>query len=244
MFYVIEFWKRMRECTADTVCAVLELLPLRHFKRRARKPESGGKSAEEIFTGYYEQDRWTSAESVSGVGSELEATKNVRYALPIVLKKWNLRSVLDIPCGDFNWMRRVELGHVEYIGADIVEDLVRRNDRKYGSETRTFLKLDILNDRLPAVDLLFCRDLFNHLSFDDIQKALNNIARSKCKYVMFGHYPFVRRNIDIATGASRLLNLEKPPFNFPVPADIIFEDFPGHVEFGRSMALWAIEHMP
>jgi hypothetical protein len=35
-------------------------------------------------------------------------------------------SILDIPCGDFNWTQSVNFGSCRYFGADIVEDLVSR----------------------------------------------------------------------------------------------------------------------
>lgn len=38
-----------------------------------------------------------------------------------MLKKYSIKSILDIPCGDFSWMKKIELDGIEYIGADIVK---------------------------------------------------------------------------------------------------------------------------
>ena len=45
-------------------------------------------------------------------------------------------SLLDAPCGDFNWMRHVPLGGVSYTGADVVPELIARNRRDYGRDGR------------------------------------------------------------------------------------------------------------
>jgi hypothetical protein len=41
--------------------------------------------------------------------------------------------LLDIPCGDFNWMKLLNLG-VDYIGADIVGELIAENRRRFGAK--------------------------------------------------------------------------------------------------------------
>src|SRR4051794_37916315 len=44
----------------------------------------------------------------SGVGSDLEATRAVSVALPGLVESLSVRRMLDIPCGDFLWMRHVD----------------------------------------------------------------------------------------------------------------------------------------
>jgi hypothetical protein len=151
-------------------------------------------------------------------------------------------SLLDVPCGDFNWMQLVELGDRAYIGGDIVADLIEQNNAKYGSSHRQFRVLDIMQDPLPAADLLLCRDCFIHLSSRDVQQALRNIAKSGIPYVLTTHYPLITRNTDIVTGDFRAINLRLPPFSLPEPVTVIPEDlFPEHREnpnFIRELALW------
>ena len=84
-----------------------------------------------IFTEIYESNSWTSSESRSGLGSELISTETIRKELPEVFKKFNIKSVLDIPCGDFNWMSNVDLKEVHYIGADIVENMIEDNKNNF-----------------------------------------------------------------------------------------------------------------
>ena len=133
---------------------------------------------EKIFTEIYEKNMWTDKESRSGTGSSLKKTKSLRKALPQLFKDYSINSILDIPCGDFNWMREVNLKSISYIGADIVEEINQNNIKKYLAENKKFVKMDILKDNLPKVDLIFCRDLFIHLSYEDIFKAVTNIKKS------------------------------------------------------------------
>ena len=59
----------------------------------------------ETFTEIYTENLWASAESKSGTGSELRNTEVLRQELSVLLKKYKIQSMLDIPCGDFNWMK-------------------------------------------------------------------------------------------------------------------------------------------
>lgn len=85
------------------------------------------KSTEVIFTGIFKENYWRGKSSVSGQGSDLEQTKTIVKELPILLKDLKISTMLDIPCGDFFWMKRLDLKGLHYRGADIVGELVERN---------------------------------------------------------------------------------------------------------------------
>src|SRR5206468_5926883 len=111
----------------------------------------------------------------SGVGSGLNATRALSNALPSLIRCLSVRSMLDIPCGDFLWMRHIDIGTTtSYIGADIIETLIVSHERLYASDKRTFTVLDIVTDDLPEVDLVFCRDCLPHFSHRLLKKAVNN----------------------------------------------------------------------
>src|SRR3989304_1173971 len=97
-----------------------------------------------MFTKIYRKGGWGIDETLSGVGSTLEHTATLRRALPDLFAKSDVKSILDIPCGDFNWMQHVDLSGIEYTGADIVEDLVRRNHHRFAREGVRFLHLDVV----------------------------------------------------------------------------------------------------
>jgi hypothetical protein len=164
------------------------------------------------------------AGSRSGLGSELAATAHLRAALPSFLARHEVRSILDVPCGNFGWLSIVDLG-VSYTGADIVASLVAENERRFGGPRsgRRFLALDLTKDALPRADLVLCRDCFVHLSFDNVRRALANIRASGAKYLLTTTFLEHEVNTDIEDGDWRMLNLERAPFNLPPPVDVIVE---------------------
>ena len=86
---------------------------------RKRKIILGLKDPEERFTKIYQENHWNDSESRSGEGSTQENTQNIRSELPKVLKKYKIKSMLDAPCGDFNWMNVIKNTSIKYIGGDI-----------------------------------------------------------------------------------------------------------------------------
>lgn len=164
-----------------------------------------------IFTEIYEKNLWTSQESNSGAGSELKNTEVIRREIPEVIKKFGIKTILDIPCGDFNWMKSVDLSEVSYMGADIVESLVEINNKKFDGVN--FQVLDIIQDELPKVDLIFARDILGHLTYENINKAITNIRNSGSKYLLTTSFTKWHYNVDIKDGDWRPINLMIPPFN-------------------------------
>lgn len=179
-------------------------------------------SLTERFTEMHQSNVWGNKESVSGWGSTFEATSGFRDELSRLLTALRAKSVLDLPCGDFNWMKHVPLGNIQYVGADIVQALVIAN-QQYVTPSRTFIQLDITKDKLPKSDVIICRDCLVHLSFENIRRALNNIQASKSKYIVLTTFPNVKTNVDVEDGRWRPLNFEIEPFNFPKPLATIVE---------------------
>jgi SAM-dependent methyltransferase len=177
---------------------------------------------EETFTEIYEKNLWQSAESVSGLGSEMNYTKSIRKELPIVLKKYNIESFLDIPCGDWNWMKTVDLCGASYIGADIVKPLIEKNKIKYPNID--FRVLDLTKDELPKVDLVFVRDCLGHLTNENVHKAIANIRNSGSKYLLATSFTRWNINPDIQDGGWKCINLMIEPFTLK-PIYLINEEF-------------------
>jgi SAM-dependent methyltransferase len=194
-----------------------------NYKRTISRFDFEGKTVAQIFAETYHNRYWRSKESVSGRGSELGQTATLRAELPLLLQGLGVKTLLDLPCGDFNWMQYVELGNIEYIGADIVPELVERNNARYARTGRSFQHLDLLSDPLPRVDAILVRDCLVHLSFEHIEQALANIKKSGTKYLLTTTFPNVDSNEDIQTGHWRALNMELPPFALPQPFRLLNE---------------------
>lgn len=205
-----------------------------------------GKSTEEVFTEISRTNTWLESESVSGIGSSLLQTAEIINHLPNILRELNVKTFLDLPCGDFNWMQKVNMEAIHYTGGDIVQHIVTSNQEKYAREHIIFLQLDLLKDELGAYDMIFCRDCLVHLSFEDIRKAIKNIKKSGSKYLMTTTFPDQKVNEDIITGGWRPLNLEKVPFDFPKPLYVLNEkctEMNGAFA-DKSLSVWEIADLP
>ena len=203
----------------------------------------------ERFRKIFDENAWGNTESVSGEGSNLERTRVVRAALPGLLARHNVRSILDAPCGDFYWMKEVALGDIDYMGADIVQEIIDRDIELYAGPKRRFVLCDLVSDPLPAADLILCRDCLVHLPYSETWKALENFKRSGATWLLTTTFTGPRENHDIALGDWRAINLEQPPYNFPRLVEVINEESDEvDEELGafpdKSLGLWRLADLP
>jgi hypothetical protein len=197
--------------------------------------------AAQTFTTIYESHFWVDDQSRSGGGSNLYATEKIRDAIPGLFLKFGVRSVLDIPCGDFFWFKEMKLDIDRYIGGDIVVPLIASVAEKYTSPTRSFRVMDLTKDMLPDCDLILVRDCFIHLSFESIFTALKNITQSKIRYLLTTHNADIAANVNIETGSARSLNLCAPPFNFPPALELIDDYAKGLTP--HQLGLWRVDDL-
>lgn len=162
----------------------------------------------DIFSNIYHSNYWNDKDSVSGAGSNLKSTAAIRQALPPLLEELGVQTMIDIPCGDFYWFKEMELPEIQYIGADIVPELVEFCKKNYSDKNHTFLIADATKRVLPQVDLILCRDMLGHLTNEDVRKALKNFARSGTRYLLATTFPGRDPNVDIQTGQWRPIDLE------------------------------------
>ncbi len=214
-----------------------ELPPSERYERLRTEVES--LSLAERFDLIHRLGVYHHPDSYSGPAATLDETAQLRAALPRIIEERGIRTMLDIPCGDFAWMRHVDL-NADYTGADVVPELVNANQQRYGNEKRHFVLLDATKDRLPNVDLIHCRDLLIHLSLADCRAALKNFVASGSRYLLTSHFAARTTNDEILSGDFRPINLTAPPFDFPPPLEVINEQSNlGEGAFrDRSMALW------
>lgn len=212
-----------------------------YFEKQARAGVSY--DVRETFQHIYAANHWSGSSSVSGEGASADQTRRLQLALPGLLEEFKIGVLLDLPCGDFSWMSAVALPpSTKYIGADVVPEIISSHRERYETARRQFVILDLIRDALPAADLLFCRDCLVHLSFADIFGALANIKRGQVKYLLTTTFTQCEENEDITTGDWRVLNLERPPFNFPPPLRLIDEQCSegGQAFRDKSLGLWEV----
>jgi hypothetical protein len=199
----------------------------------------------DVFEEIYKKRSWGSAESVSGDGSERHYTAHLREALPRLFTRFGIKSMLDAPCGDMNWIPDViAASNIRYHGIDIVKPLIETLQHLQ-SPTLKIEHGDIREMIFPDVDLWMCRDCWIHLSTQDIARSFERFKASQIPFLLTTTYIFdgPTENSDIETGSFRFLDLFSAPFSFPHPAAFAIDDwippFPK-----RRLALWRREDLP
>ena len=203
----------------------------------------------EVFTRIFNSNSWNGEESRSGTGSSLENTQKLLKLLEDLFSQLNAKKILDIPCGDFNWMQHFPFKKdMEYLGVDIVEDIIENNVNFYGksSHNLNFKVGDINTDLFPYADVIMVRDCLVHFKFNDIYQTLQNLKKQDYKYVLLTSFTQRPNNFNLThVGEWRPLNLQISPFNFPKPLKILNEEC--HEEndayIDKSLCLWSKEQL-
>jgi SAM-dependent methyltransferase len=194
------------------------------------------------FLKIYETGTWLNGRnsgSLSGSGSDVLNTGKIREELPKILAQLEVTSLLDIGCGDWNWMRHIELP-CKYIGVDIVPSLILRNTADFGNSNRKFMVLDAVEESLPQCDAILCREVLFHLSFSDGLSLIQNTLQSGARYLLATSDMDTEMNRDIRTGDFRFLNLRRKPFSFPEPIMDILDD---GISEARRVSVWCLKDL-
>lgn len=211
------------------------------------------KKIDKVFSEVFHNNLWGGDVSKSGPGSDLEQTRVIRTAIVDIIKKYNISSMIDAPCGDFYWMKEVVKNQQctleSYTGIDIVEDLIKKNNEQYGNSHVNFISLNLAEQKIPKADLILTRDCFIHLSFSNIFKILKNHQQSGATYVLISTYVYDhRKNVDVDGFYihGRALNMQKYPFNLPEPILLINEACTeGNGAYAdKSLGLWKSADLP
>lgn len=209
------------------------------FYRRHRKTVSGtdislaNQSREEVFSDIYKNKKWGGGETdfYSGGGSHIEG-----LVFPYVKKvnefieEHSIHSVCDFGCGDFNIGLKITREDVNYFGLDIVPELVKRNNQRFGNEHIKFIQADIVEDDGPDAELALVREVLQHLSNGETIQVIEKMK--KYKYVIVTESVTREEllgenyNLNVAHGNSFGKYLNKPPFNMEV-TEILKLDYPG-----------------
>jgi len=202
------------------------------------------------FSKVYKENLFQGTVSKSGNGSDLTQTETLRLELPILFKKLEINSILDLPCGDFYWMSQIVSKDLVYTGADVVPALILKLNSEYKCKNRDFLEINIVNESIKKYDAIFCRDLFVHLSNKDIVKSLKNIINSQSTYLFTTTFTRSINNKDLPRFkrgvAWRILNLRKHPWGFPEPLYLVNENCTegDGLYSDKSIGVWKIKDLP
>ncbi len=205
---------------------------LRAYHRRKRAQEArrnANRSPEEVFSEIYREGVWGGGPEpfYSGSGSSEETiVKPYVAAVKAFLRAYpsGKPAVVDLGCGDFSVGRQIVEDCASYTGVDVVPDLIRHHQETVADPRVKFLHLDIVRDELPPGDVCFVRQVFQHLSNDQISRVLAKLGRYQTVFVT-EHYPHdapgvVPNRDKVHGGGVRLFEqsgvyLDEPPFNVP-----------------------------
>jgi hypothetical protein len=193
-------------------------------------------------TGYWKN---STNSSVSGAGSDHIATINITHSLTELFKKQKPSTLLDAPCGDFSFMKNIDLTNINYVGLDLVDDLIVKNNKKYKRKNIKFIQGDIIKDSIPCFDIIFVRDCFVHLEDKQIIEAINNIIKSDSKYLISTTFKGkVKNNQSNDYDRWRPINLEMDPFLLPPPISYLDDRNKKYEsDFDKWMGVWKIRDL-
>jgi len=215
------------------------------------------------FERVYKEGRWTRGADgalCSSGWSNVASGQGVAAlgALLSVIKMIGARSIADVPCGDgcFAGALLDALSNrtsdtsgnlaptpVEYVGVDIVHRLIDDNRQRYGSNAVHFVQADVISSSwIPNADLVFSRQMLQHMCTDDALRFIRLVAHSSAKYALLTTFEtddsFVNTDIGCASGDYRAQDLTKPPFSLPRPMMLFSEEYP--VDRRVALGLWPV----
>jgi 2-polyprenyl-3-methyl-5-hydroxy-6-metoxy-1,4-benzoquinol methylase len=201
--------------------------------------ESARGQLAERFTQAFQENVWQDGESLSGAGSTLNYTSELRTTLPAMIRALGCRTVLDAPCGDFNWMKAVDLDGLAYTGADIVAPMIEGLQKEWPQHR--FACLDITKDLMPKADFVLIRDVLFHLSNPDVVRVLENFVNSGSQWLATSHSFHVSEMADVVSDPTtfRPVNLMTQPFYFAPPDHVLKDYVTGFLP--RWLGIWPRE---
>lgn len=189
--------------------------------------EFAPRTLQESFEVIYERRLWGDGDRapLSGSGSGDSFAESYASLVREVIRREGAKSVADLGCGDFSVGRRVAIPGIDYVGVDIVPGIITKNSREYESEHVRFELGDLTGEvALPVADLGLLRQVLQHLSNDEIGRALKRCAQFETVLVT-EHIPSGNGwppNVDKPHGPDiRLYDgsgvlLEAPPFSLQI----------------------------
>ena len=220
-------------------------------------------SRAQAFERVYAEGRWKHGVDGALCGSGWSHVPSGQGAMALkavtdVVESFGIRSIADVPCGDGCFasamigalrsnstvpaLRRAN--NVEYVGVDIVARLIEQNTAAMADESTRFVQADVVSGAasLPKADLIFSRQMLQHLCNDDVLRFVRQVARSSARYALITTFQtddaFENTDIECASGDFRPQDLTKPPFSLPAPLMLFNEHYP--VDPRVALGLWPV----
>ena len=160
------------------------------------------------FSDIYARGVWRGG---SGAGSDVANALLYAAYLQHLIRQRGTGRIVDLGCGDWRFTKHIDLGDCDYIGVDIVSDVVARNTATHGTARIQFVCADVTTFQSPSCDLLLCKDVLQHLSHANVAAVLARLTTAKTALLTNDFHPV---NRDCNDGDTRPLDPTVTPFSF------------------------------
>jgi 2-polyprenyl-3-methyl-5-hydroxy-6-metoxy-1,4-benzoquinol methylase len=183
------------------------------------------RSNESTFTDLYDHAVWgvnSQGEPHCGSGSTKESSSEYMIFLDKFLRKHEIKTIVEVGCGDWEFMQHMDLSGIQYLGIDVVKKMIDSNNRKFRTHAIAFMHADAAYTDLPQADLFLCKDVMQHLPNKDIFKICSQF--NKFRYCLIVNDVNITEpslnNLRLQRRVGyRPVDLTKQPFN--LPAEIV-----------------------
>lgn len=229
------------------------LFPIEHYYTYGRGERFMGNGA----------DLRTGRDSMSGVGSKIGfQTHNSLLLLAKLIRAQNITTMLDVPCGDANWIFEArETDALEmYVGIDLAASVVNLNRERFAHHAnKQFHVWDLGKCPIPQLaasggstkpfDLIHVRDVLQHMTLSQGRAAASNLLKSGASFIVATTYhdgsnKGVETDTERRKGAFFRNDLSKAPYNFPAPIACVRTDpFSDSVGFDSDdTCIYSLKH--
>ena len=176
---------------------------------------------EERFTRIYEKNGWGSTESRSGPASTPLRTLVLRSQLPALFQTLQITTLLDVGCGEFRWLKMIDLSKMRIRAVDIVEPLIFRLQTSSTTDNIRFVHMNVLKDPPFTADLWLVRDFCGLYGYRDNRQLLKKFIESESLYIALTNVEADLNQMEVEPGQWVPINLSLPPYSFPAPLHIL-----------------------
>jgi SAM-dependent methyltransferase len=178
----------------------------------------------------------------SGSGSAVHATTTYRHTVESFLRLNNVRTVIDLGCGDWQFSPLIPWAHygISYLGLDISSVIVEANQAAFGSTHCNFKVIERPDElkTFAAVDLIICKDALQHMPNNMINAYLDGFeAVGDQSLVTNDIVPAHGLNQDIELGGYRSIDIRQPPFSRRSSVIAEYAVFDGQTNFLKHVHL-------
>jgi len=144
----------------------------------------------------YWEDRYKNNET-SGDGSYGNLAIFKGKIINSFIKEHNIKSILDLGCGDGNQLKHINTANINYIGVDPSTTIINKLKEIYKNDkNKNFIQLEmVMQNHYKLYNVkteltLSCDVLFHLINLDIWEQHINNLFNISAKYVIIYAYDF------------------------------------------------------